>query len=157
MPAQGTAKVMVAGEPRFLPQEQAEIQKLIAEGCELQAIVRDYQGKLGAVKRRLAEIAAAMRGDRATVHLTAQDGRRAKVCWEREFHVDGGRAEEGRKLLGANWGQVYQTRMVYTLARTYRRFITTAAKRVQELVATSFEIVEHEARVNFEGVGERHG
>jgi hypothetical protein len=148
---------MVAGEPRYLPHEEAEVQRLIAEGCELQGIVRSYQGKLGAVKERLAAIAAARRGDKATVHLTAEDGRRAKIWWEREFHVDAGRAESARELLGENWGQVFQSRTVYSLARSYRRFIAVAATKVQALVAKSFEIVEHEARVSFEDVGARHG
>lgn len=157
MPAQGTARVMVAGEPRYLPQEEAEIQRLITEGCELARLVRDYQGKLNAVKARVAEIAASRRGEKATVHLTAEDGRRARVWWERELHVDPARAEETRKLLGVHWGKVYQTRIVYSLARSYRTFITGVVAEVRDRIASTFEAVEREARVSFEDVGERHG
>lgn len=156
MPAQGTRKVELEGQTTYLPKDAAELTELLRQGCALQRQVEYYNGQLVAVKGKLAAIASDRRGGGATVHLAGADGRGATVVWRKRTEVDAARAEELRKVLGPQFHSVFETRVTYTLAKTYRSWMDKAQgvlERVKGTIAKAVSINESAPSVTLQDVG----
>jgi len=157
MPKAGTRKVEVCGEIKWLPEEEARLTELLREGCLIQARLEADKAKLDGIREKLAEIAEAKRGTRATLHLTSPEGISATVTWSRETTVEGAHAEALRKELGESWGEVFATKLSYTLAKGYKAFMRDPQgdlEKHKKAIAASINVIERKPSVKLHDIAD---
>ena len=153
MPAKGTKQVEVHGQTVFLAEEQAELEKLVGSGLDLQGKMAPLKEELDGVKLRLAEIAGKRRGVKATVNIVTSRGL-CKVEWSKETSVDEQTAEALRKDLGQDWGEVFYVKPKYGLAKGFKAWCQStgaAAAKLKARILGAISVKENNPSVKLVG------
>lgn len=156
MPEAGTKRVVVAGEPTYLPADQAEVIQLLRDGCILQTQVKHLAEQLDAIKTRLADIAKRRidDADTRTITLVSPNGELARVQFSQSYRVSGVSAEALRGELGDEWEDVFNRRVSYGLSRKAQAWLKRAPARLAKVVRASFKTVNRKPTVELSNAGE---
>jgi len=160
MPKAGTKKLEIDGKSVYLPADEAEMHRLITDGCKLQQRIDHDAAQLKLIKGRLAELAEARRGARATVSLRGLDGRKVVISWRKDTRVDPVRAEQLREVLGHLWPKLFSMRTSYAMAKGYRKFMQLPqgpADKHKAAVGAAFEVTERAPSCRFFDVSATEG
>lgn len=149
MPAAGTRKATINGRECYLPEQDARIEKLLQDGCALQARIAADKDKLGEIKAELVGLAEEHRGAGGTVHLEGHGGQRAQVVFAKAHVVDPAKARALQGPLGKLFSNVFNARVEFSLAKGYRTFMETSAlsDAIKLKIGKAISVREHKPRV----------